>query len=191
MRSADERPGMRTIATKTRFRPETLFRLALIAFALVAAVPARADEDPKKPPPTPSPWLVGRLGVSIDEQDALAGIGFRPFVPTRAYKDVALLAPFHGNDTRSNRGIGYEYEAHGRYYVLTQWPANGGTIDGFPALRANDPDCRDARSFPRPGSGIVWSTPRGIVATLRPDGESDAKMLLAEWHRLVRRGACR
>jgi hypothetical protein len=186
MRSADERRDMRTL-----FRPETLFRLTLLAFALVAAaVPARAEDAPK-PPPTPSPWLVGRLGLSTPEQDALEGISFRPFVPTHAYKDVALLAPFHGKDARSNRGIGYEYEVHGRLYVLTEWPANGGTIDGFPALRAGDPDCRDARSFPRPGSGIVWSTPRGIVATLRPDGERDAKMLLAEWHRLVRRGACR
>lgn len=183
MRSADEPAGMRTIA------------LALIALALVAAVPAHAADAPKQPaatpPPTPSPWLVGRLGLSTPEQDALEGIAFRPFVPTRVYKDVALLAPFHGNDVRANRGIGYEYEDRGRLYVLTQWPANGGSLAGFPPLREGDPDCRDARSFPVAGSGIVWSTPHGIVATLRPDGESDAKLVLAEWHRLVRRGACR
>jgi hypothetical protein len=164
--------------------------LALFALAVVAAVPALAD-DVKKPPPTPSPWLVGRLGVSTPEQDALAGIAFRPFVPTRVYKDVALLAPFRGKDTRGNRGIGYEYEDRGRLFVLTQWPANGGSIDGFPALAGGDPDCRDARAFPDAGAGIVWSTPRGIVAALRPDGESDANVLVAEWHRLVRRGACR
>jgi len=165
--------------------------LALIALALVAAVPAHAEEDAKKPPPTPSPWLVGRLGVSTPEQDAMQGIAFRPFIPTREYKDVALLAPFRGKDVRAYRGIGYEYEARGRLFVLTQWPANGGSIDGFPALPAADPDCRNVRAFPIAGSGIVWSTPRGIVATLRPDGESDAKALVAEWHRLVRRGACR
>jgi len=165
--------------------------LALFALALVTAVPARAADDVKKPPPTPSPWLVGRLGVSTPEADALAGIAFRPFVPTRAYKDVALLAPFRGKDARANRGIGYEYEDRGRLYVLTEWPANGGSIDGFPTLPATDPDCRNARSFPIAGGGIVWSTPRGIVATLRPDGETDANVLVAEWHRLVRRGACR
>jgi hypothetical protein len=180
MRSADEPAGMRTIAS------------ALIALALVAAGPAGAAEDTKPtPPPTASPWLVGRLGVSTPEQDALAGIAFRPFVPTRFYKDVALLAPYSGRDVRSNRGIGYEYEDRGRLFVLTEWPAGGGTIDDFPPLRAKDPDCRDARSFPRAGTGIVWSTPRGIVATLRPDGGTDAKALVAEWHRLVRRGACR
>ncbi len=165
--------------------------LGLIALALGAAVPAHAADDAKKPPPTPSPWLVGRLGVSTPEQDALEGIAFRPFVPTRAYKDVALLAPFRGKDARVNRGIGYEYEERGRLYVYSQWPANGGTIDGFPSLRASDPDCTSARAFPRDGAGIVWITPRGIVATLRPDGESDANGLVAEWHRLVRRGACR
>jgi len=165
---------------------------ALLALALVAAVPVRAAADPQPtPPPTASPWLVGRLGVSTPEQDALAGIGFRPFVPARAYKDVALLAPYGGKDVRSNRGIGYEYESHGRLFVLTEWPAGGGTIDDFPALRGADPDCRDARSFPRAGTGIVWMTSRRIVATLRPDGAGDARMLLAEWHRLVRRGACR
>jgi hypothetical protein len=185
MRSADEPPGMRTLATGT------LFRLALVALALVAGVPAGAADEVKQAPPTPSPWLVGRLGVSTSEGVALQEIAFRPFVPTHVYKDVALLAPYRGKDVRGNRGIGYEYEDRGRLYVLTQWPANGGSIADFPALGASDPDCRDARSFPRAGSGIVWITPRGIVATLRPDGESDAKILVAEWHRLARRGACR
>ena len=129
--------------------------LALLVLVLGAA-PAAAGDDPKPaPPPTLSPWLVGRLGVSTPERAAL------------------------------------EYEERGRLYVLTQWPANGGSIDAFPALRALDPDCRDARVFPGAAQGIIWSTPSGIVATLRPDGASDAAVLVAEWHRLVRRGACR
>ncbi len=165
--------------------------LALLVLVLGAA-PAAAGDDPKPaPPPTLSPWLVGRLGVSTPERAALAGIAFRPFVPSPTEKDVALLAPFRGADRRVNRGIGYEYEERGRLYVLTQWPANGGSIDAFPALRALDPDCRDARVFPGAAQGIIWSTPSGIVATLRPDGASDAAVLVAEWHRLVRRGACR
>ncbi|MGB8265951.1 MAG: hypothetical protein WCE44_06495 [Candidatus Velthaea sp.] len=163
------------------------FVLAVFAFALALAPAAAADRKA-----TPSPWLVGRLGISTPEHDALEAIGFRPFVPSRTSKDVALLPPFQGNDTRENRGIGYEYEAGGRLYVLSQWPWGGGSIAGFPALKDSGAgDCRDVHSFPGHPHGIAWTTPRGIVAALRPDGENDANTLLAEWHRLLRRGACR
>lgn len=166
--------------------------LAVVAVALALVAAPVLAHDEVKPPPTPSPWLVGRLGVSTPEQDALEGIGFRPFVPTRVYKDVALLAPFHGDDVRDNRGIGYEYEEHGRLYVLTQWPANGGSLGDFPAIKnAGEHDCPDVHAFPGNARGIVWMTSHSVVATLRPDGANDRKTLLAEWHRLVRRGACR
>jgi hypothetical protein len=142
---------------------------------------------------SPSPWLVGRRGTAMAERDALQGIAFVPFVPTRSATQVALLPPFRGDDKRVNRGIGYEYINRGRLFVLSQWPRNGGPVPGFRPLKVAEPGCQDVRSFPRLAGtrGIVWSTTRGTVLTLQPDGRSDAHTLLAEWHRLVRRGACR
>jgi len=166
---------------------------AICAFVLAAGRLAIAAEH-ASPPPTPSPYLVGRRGVITPEADALSGIGFRPFVPSRHPAAIALLAPFKGDDTVQNRGIGYEYASdHGRMYVLSQWPSNGGSISGFPALAITEPGCADIRSFPgtQKSRGIVWTTPRGLVFTLQPDGRSDPRTLQAEWRRLARRGACR
>ncbi len=134
------------------------------------------------------------MGQQTSEAAARHGIAFAPFAPPRHIIAVALLPPFHGDDTRRNRGIGYEYIGRdNRTYALAQWPLGGGTITGFatyePALAA----CGSARTFRRgtTPNGIVWTTPRGVVMTLQADGANDARILEAEWTLLVRRGACR
>jgi len=163
--------------------------------ALVLATTSAVFAEPTAPPATPSPYLVARQGIETPERDALSGIGFRPFTPTRHALTVALLAPFKGPDTLANRGIGYEYAGdRGRMYVLRQWPSNGGSISGFPGITLNEPACPDVHAFGGTKSkprGLVWTTPRGLVLTLQPDGAPDPRNLEAEWRRLVRRGACR
>ncbi len=138
--------------------------------------------------------IVGRMGMVMSESEARHGIGFRPFAPPRQIIAVALLPPFHGDDVRRNRGIGFEYIGPGkRRYALAQWPSNGGTISGYAPVENSNPECPSARGFARGGgpSGIVWSTPHGLVMTLQADGTNDARTVGEEWRKLVRRGACR
>lgn len=171
--------------------------LAACAALLLAAGTVAAVAREVRSPVTPSPYLIGRRGVETPEADALTSVSFRTFIPTRRSLLVALLAPFHGRDDLAsggaNRGIGYEYRERGHLYALSQWPANGGNVNGFPTLHLQDPQCRNVHAFPGTAKarGIVWMTPHAIVMTLQPDGESDARTLQAEWRRLVRRGACR
>jgi len=169
------------------------FAGAVCALLVAAAGPVFAE--PTTPPATPSPYVISRLGIETPERDALSGIGFRPFVPSRHPLAVALLAPFHGADTVANRGIGYEYAGdRGRMYVVRQWPSNGGSIRGFPTIALGEAACPDVHAFGGTNSkprGLVWTTPRGLVFTLQPDGAPDTRNLEAEWRRLVRRGACR
>jgi hypothetical protein len=75
--------------------------------------------------------------------------------------------------------------------VFAQWPANGGSVDRFPQLEETEPECPQARTFPRSTepSGLVWSA-AGVIATLQADGANDARTLRREWRRLIRRGAC-
>jgi hypothetical protein len=138
--------------------------------------------------------IVGRMGLQMSEAAARHGVAFRPFAPPRKIVAAALLPPFHGDDTRANRGIGFEYtDASGRRYALAQWPANGGSVERFAPLEPRDPGCADARTFTRgtKPSGIVWSTPRGLIMTLQADGANDARTLEIEWSKLIRRGVCR
>jgi hypothetical protein len=147
-----------------------------------------------QPTPPPSATIVGRMGVEMNESAARHEIEFRPFTPARSILAVALLPPFHGEDTRANRGIGYEYvDGAKRRYALAQWPANGGSLAGFALLENGDPGCTGARTFSRgtKPNGIVWSTPHGLIMTLQADGANDARILQAEWKRLIRRGVCR
>jgi hypothetical protein len=171
----------------------TTFAGAVCAFVLATTGLAFAEQP--SPPPTPSPYLIARMGIETPERDALGGIGFRPFVPSHRPAVVALLAPFKGADTAQNRGIGYEYAGdRGKMYALAQWPSNGGSISGFPGMSLGEAGCPDVHAFGGTKSkprGLVWTTPRGLVFTLQPDGAPDPRNVEAEWRRLVRRGACR
>ena len=176
------------------------FRRTLAAIVVGAGVTASASPagaqlfgTPQTAAPRPL-TIVGRMGIEMSEAAARHGIAFRPFAPPRRIVAVALLPPFHGDDVRANRGIGFEYTAAGeRRYVLAQWPANGGTIRRFAPLAQSELDCADARTFSRGAkpNGIVWSTPHGLIMTLQADGVNDARTLEAEWRKLIRRGVCR
>jgi hypothetical protein len=133
-------------------------------------------------------------GFVTDRVTAERAVAFRPFVPAMLPIQVALLPPFHGEQVSANEGIAYAYGRHGRTWILSEWPQNGGTLGAFaplPALREARCDDVHAIGGSEKPRGVAWSTPRGIVLTLTPDGSADPHTIVTEWHRLLRRGACR
>ena len=162
----------------------------LLAALLVLAFAAPAAAQFPFAQSTPSSALAAR-GFVTDRAAAERAIAFRPFVPAAAPSEVALLPPFHGAQISANEGIGYAYAFAGKRWVLQEWPRNGGTLAAFQPLRAEG-RCTDVHAVggnekPR---GVAWTTPRGMVFALTPDGSAEPRAILAEFRRLVHRGAC-
>jgi hypothetical protein len=158
---------------------------ALVPVLAIAAAPAQAE-------PEPAISSLAQRGFVTDRAAAERAIAFRPFVPERAPLGVALLPPFHGGQLSKYEGIGYEYARHGRDWILQQWPRNGGSLSAFADLPP-DGACSDVhavggRKSPR---GVTWTTPRGLVFSLTPDGTAEPRTILTEFRRLVALGACR
>ena len=134
-----------------------------------------------------------RRGTITDRAVAERSVAFRPFAPDGAATEVALLPPFHGDPRlRANEGIGYRYGRRGRAWLLSEWPRSGGDLNAFAGLGRDGP-CGDVHvvggtAKPR---GIVWSTPRGLVLSLTPDGDAEPAVIIAEFRHLAGRGACR
>jgi hypothetical protein len=166
-----------------------LAALLLAGASLCLPLPAGAES----PAPVKSSPLAHR-GFVTDRASAERAIAFRPFLPDPSPLEVALLPPFHGDQVSANEGIGYAYGREGRTWVLSEWPRNRGTLASFAAFPgANDPHCANAHAAggsARP-RGVVWSTPRGIVLALMPDGGADPRAIVREWHRLIHLGGCR
>jgi hypothetical protein len=168
----------------------------IVAASLAAALPASPQGVPlfSEKPGT----ILEKFGLTMSQQEALERITFRPFVPTSNYTEVALLPAFHGDDKDhpENRGIGYEYNQAGVFYVLRQWPNAGGSLAKYPTYKGPK-DCPDGYyvlGTPRYPRAVAWET-KALVFALQPDIESgknpDLKALRAEWERLAKRGACR
>ncbi len=173
-------------------RPTRPFWNLVIPIALLGACIGRAGADDA--PAAADHLLVARLGTLMREAEARHAIAFRPFTVPRAIIGVALIPAFHGDDVRANRGIAFEYiDDAGHRFVLNQWPSNGGSLDDFDQIEPAEAECVDTHTFRRgtPPSGIVWSTPHGLIMTLQSDGASDAQTVRREWKKLIRRGACR
>jgi hypothetical protein len=158
------------------------------AIAFGASVPARAEAPVEG---APSSAFANR-GFVTDRAAAERAIAFRPFVPDRAPLEVALLPPFHGDQLSKNEGIGYDYARRGRSWILQQWPRNGGDLRAFAPLPA-DGSCVDVHAVggKKKLHGVAWTTPRGMVFSLVPDGTADPRTIFAEFRRLVKLGACR
>ncbi len=183
-------------AAGTRRRAMRAGAICTLTFTALSApvTSARPNPMPALAPAPAATDRIGRMGELMSETAARHEIAFGPFSPPRRILATALLPPFHGPDMRRNRGIAFEYAAESdRRYILAQWPANGGTIVAFRQLYSGGSACPGARIFSggASSSGIVWSTPHGLIMTLQIDGTSDARTLSAEWRSLVRRGACR
>ena len=139
------------------------------------------------PTATPIPALIARRGEEHKLADALDGIGFKPYIPQHVTIITAALLPaFSGEDLRKNRGLGIEYESAGRLSALSEWPSNGGGVEGAKAA-GSESGC-DIQSFRR--DGFLWSSSTRI-STLQPDGNVPPSYVLRETRRIIREGACR
>ncbi len=146
-----------------------------------------AANDASQAHQTAVPALIARRGEERSLGDALAGIGFTPFIPRHVVVvTAALLPPFTGDDVRKNRGIGIEYESAGGLYALSQWPSHGVSPEGATPV-GTEAGC-PISMFRR--AGFLWQSATRI-STLQPDGDAAPSSVLHEARRIIREGACR
>ncbi len=141
--------------------------------------------------PTSDTYLSHR-GEVMPLRSALGGVEFRAFIPAREIVETAVLPAYNGgDDTRQNRGIGFEYVSKRQAYVLKQWPGSGmpgprnvATIDNC-QITSYDIDGGAAGH-----QGALWSNGR-VVFNLVAVGSANDRDTFEEARRLVRLGACR
>jgi hypothetical protein len=144
------------------------------------------------PDATPTGTYLSHAGKVMPLHEAIGGVVFRPFIPAHYIIETALLPPENGgDDTRANRGIGFDYLSHNEAFVLKQWP--GRLIPG-PRMIATINGC-DITGYDIDGGkegkqGALWSDGL-IVFNLVPAGNASNDAVFAEAKRLVRIGACR
>ena len=120
-------------------------------------------------------------------EQVVTHIAFRPFLPSSQVLAYAVLPPLGDLDTNEHRGIGIEYVSGGSALVLSQWPKQKFDIafgHGAPVLRSCAPTHYSTEA-------VAWTTPRGLVMTLQPDGAVAPAVVDEEARRLIRNGACR
>ena len=141
--------------------------------------------------PTSDTYLSHR-GEVMPLRSALGGVAFRPFIPAREIIETAVLPAYNGgDDTRANRGIGFEYTSKREAYVLKEWPGSG--LPG-PRNVATIDNCQITSYDISGGStgkqGALWSNGR-VVSNLVAVGNASDRETFEEARRLVRLGACR
>jgi hypothetical protein len=164
------------------------FILVLLVSACGGKGGGGADPDAT---PTSDTYL-GHHGEVMPLRSALAGVAFRPFIPAREIVETAVLPAYNGgDDTRQNRGIGFEYISKREAYVLKQWPGSGlpgphtvATVDGCQITSY------DINGGAAGKQGALWSSGR-IATNLIAAGNASDRDTFEEARRLVRLGACR
>ncbi|MBV8353694.1 MAG: hypothetical protein JO101_00105 [Candidatus Eremiobacteraeota bacterium] len=125
-------------------------------------------------------------------REALDGVRFRPFIPSRQIVETALIPAYNGDDIPEDRGIAFEYVSNRQSFVLSQWPHHGSVISGTRRL-GTDHGC-PLSAYPiglKPGhEGVIWNN-AVVIASLQPSGDASTKATVDEAHRLVALGACR
>ncbi len=170
-----------------------LRRLAapLVALALAAcAHPAPVQEtDPnavRTPDASASGMLLDGRGVAMSFEKAVHLISFAPLLPIERVDAIAVIPPLGNDDSLANRGIAFEFTANGAKMILSEWPAQNFRI----AFAGHDASAVSCKPVAYSHNGIVWTTPKGLVLTLQPDGGAKAARIAREANALIARG-CR
>ena len=167
-------------------------RWLLLACLLLSLPACGGGKGEANPEPTDTRSYLTHAGKVMPLHEAIGGVAFRPFIPAHYIIETALLPPYNGgDDTRANRGIGFEYMSHNAAFVLKQWPGRG--MPG-PRRIATIKDCEITAYHINGGAegkqGTLWSN--GLIAfNLVPSGNASDNAVFAEAKRLVRIGACR
>jgi len=167
--------------------------IACLILVLVVSACSGKGGGGASPDATPtSDTYLSHRGEVMPLRSALEGIDFRPFIPAREIVETAVIPAYNGgDDTRQNRGIGFEYVSKREAYVLRQWPGNGlpgprnvATIDNC-QITSYDIDGGAAGK-----QGALWSNGR-VAFNLIAAGSATDRDTFEEARRLVRLGACR
>jgi len=165
----------------------------IILVLMVSACGGKKGGGDASPDATPtSDTYLSHRGEVMPLRTALAGVAFRPFIPAREIVETAVLPAYNGgDDTRQNRGIGFEYISKREAYVLKQWPGSG--LPG-PRNVATIDNC-EITSYDIDGGaagkqGALWSNGR-VAYNLVAVGNATDRDTFEEAKRLVRLGACR
>jgi hypothetical protein len=135
---------------------------------------------------SPPPMLVDQRGTTMPLEQVVTHIAFRPYIPPQTLA-FAVLPPLGDLDTNEHRGIGIEYLAGNDAMLLSQWPKQAFSIafgKGETVLVPCTPTHYSTTS-------LAWTTPRGLVMTLQPDGAMQPAAVEREARRLIKAGACR
>ena len=131
--------------------------------------------------------LIDGRGITMPLEQAVTKIAYRPYLPPASVLAFAVIPPLGGADIPANRGFAVEYTARGNALLLSQWPRHrlnvsfgGSDISGTP--------CTIVQYSP---NAVAWSSHRGFVLTLQPDGNVPQSEIDAEAKRLIASGACK
>jgi hypothetical protein len=132
--------------------------------------------------------LIDDRGVVMPLQQAVTKISYRPWIPPGHVLKVAVIPPLGDLDTPDHRGIAIEYQSGNRQMLLSEWPKQN-----FVLLFLHNQDitltpCTIAHYKI---DGVAWTTRSKLAMTLQPDGNVDAKDIVAEAQRLIAAGGCR
>lgn len=163
------------------------FALALAACSNAPApAPPASPDGPRTPDASAAGLLLDQRGVAMPLAKAVREIAFRAYLPPVRYIAVAVIPPLGNDDSAANRGIAFEYGRRGAAFILSEWPRQGFHI----AVGGRDATATPCTPVPYSRSGVVWTTPHGLVMTLQPDGATATAIRTAA-RALIAHGACR
>lgn len=158
----------------------------LLASALAACSHAGGGASPRASASLP-PMLIDQRGITMPLEAAVKEISFRPTLPPGQVLAFAVIPPLGGPDKRETRGLAAEYASGRVAMVLSEWPKGSYTL-AFPGKDITNSPCVFAKFS---ATGIAWTSRRGLLMTLQPDGNVSARAVEAEARRLIAAGACR
>ncbi|HUY11915.1 MAG TPA: hypothetical protein VMV73_06605 [Candidatus Dormibacteraeota bacterium] len=159
----------------------------LAALALCLAAGCAGHHPSPGASPSALPLLLDDRGIIMPLAKAERSISLRPFLPVKTPLAYAALPGLGGPDIPTTRGIGIEYlTSAGARVILSQWPKQHFTLN-FITRDITMTPCLPVLFM---HTNLAWTTKRGSLMTLIPDGNMSAKSLLSEARRLLSHGAC-
>ena len=157
--------------------------LCVLSCLSLTACGGKAPEEQHEP----AALLLDARGIIMPLAKAEKNVALRPFLPVRKPLAFAVIPPLGGPDLPSTRGIGIEYATpNGDRFVLSQWPKQNYDLN-FILRNITSTPCVPVRFMQ---TNLAWTTKRGLLMTLLPDGTLSGSVLAREAQRLLRHGAC-